>query len=434
MLIDRAKLTKHTLESALTLLLILLFYFLLMALLTRVFPTGVSLKQVVSGDAILSKLHLFGGKDKVLKFTNRSYDQNLDEDSDYYASILEKVNVVKSKSANSVAWTQAGKGMRLRDQDAVQTFAQSAAVIQIGANSYINMDENSLIVINHMENDQLLVEKRTRVVMLAGELRGDMTAFDNEAVQLEVATGAASTRVITAAGGKKTRFSVKVNANKSSTVTVLEGGAEVNAGGQTLRLEQNTAVTIDENSVPSPVQRIPRQVVVVKPAVGADFFYKDFPGVITFDWEQQDDSQQYEFMLAGDREFRNIVLSKITDKTFFNHNNLKAGVYYWKVRGLRGELQGDYNFAREFRVTRDNTPPPLQVKLPGDGTTAGSHVINGRSEANAVVFVNNAPATVDERGNFHYTLQLKKGVNIIVIEALDRAGNVNYASKTITTR
>jgi len=422
---------KKGLEGLFVLVLVLLAYLAILSLLTNAFPSGASLKQVVGGNSILAKLNFLGNEDKLLKFSNNSYDLDLRAGQEYFAAIIEKTNIVKAKGADSVAWGQARKGLRLGNQDAVQTFSRSSAVIQIDDDSYIDMGENSLIVINRMEDDQLLEEKRTRVVMLAGELRGSITAANNQAIQLEVATGKAQTKVISSAGMENTRFSIKVNPDRSSTITVLEGNAEIRSGDQHLILERNSAVVIDEDSTIQQPQRIPGRISIDKPADNAQFFYKDFPGNITFDWIQEDDADEYQIVLARDHDFKHIVFDKTTDKSYFSHNNLKAGTYYWKVRGIRNVLQGDFTIPRTLQISQDNIAPPLLINMRDKSTTAGKFSITGSTEPSAIVFINNQPVKVKASGKFNHTIKLKKGVNIIVVEALDRAGNTTYESKNI---
>ncbi len=423
------------LEGLLIMILVLLSYVAILSLLTNAFPSGASLKQVVNGNAILAKLNFLNGhNNKPLMFSNGSYELNLGSESEYFAAIVEKINDVKAKGADSVAWSNAAKGLKLANQDAVQTFSRSSAVIRIDDDSYIDMGENSLIVINRMDNDQLLEEKRTRVVMLAGELRGEVTSSNNQTVQLEVATGKAQTKVVSAVREEHTRFSVKVNTNHSSTITVLEGGAEVTSGDQRVQLQRYSAVVIDENNDIQQPETIPAPVDIDKPLDGAEFFYKDFPGTVTFDWGQQSGAYEYQIVIAADRNFSTVLVDKIIEKSYFSHNNLKAGSYYWKVRGIKGMLQGDFSVSRRLKITQDNTPPILQLSLPEGTVSAGTFLINGTTEPKAVAFINNAPVKISATGAFAHAVELKKGVNIIVVEVLDRAGNVSYVSNNIKAR
>lgn len=92
-------------------------------------------------------------------------------------------------------------------------------------------------------------------------------------------------------------------------------------------------------------------------------------------------------------------------------------------------------------VTRDTTPPTIQISSPqvnrgiGLGVTTGKLTVTGRvSDASGVneVLVQGTPAELDEAGNFSALVLLKVGENKITVTAIDTRGN--QATEDFTLR
>lgn len=421
-------------EGLVVLSMVLVAYILIMGILERVFPYGSSVNQILTGEGLLSDFSLLDDRDQQLMVNIGTSSEVLGIGKQYSAAISEKTNSVKVKNSGSVIWKPASKGARLADRDAVQTFKESSAIIQLNNNNFVNLGENSLLVINDLTSDQVLQEKRTRVIMLAGEIRGRISGDAQDSIQLEVKSSGITTAIRSVDTTDPTEFKVQVNPDKTSTITVMEGLAEVTSQEQIAKIETNQALTVSGDNFTTDTEIIPQIVALVSPKNLARYFYKDFPGKVTFDWKQQDDADSYVFELARDKNFRKPVVRKIINETHYNHSNLKKGEYYWRVGAKRQLLEGKPSPAVKIVVVQDQKPPKLQVSFPPDGINKNSFKIKGKSESGAVVFINNQPARLDRKGNFSHAITITKGVNIIVVEAIDQAGNVNYKSKTINAR
>ncbi|MDF1525880.1 MAG: hypothetical protein RRA15_12900 [bacterium] len=57
--------------------------------------------------------------------------------------------------------------------------------------------------------------------------------------------------------------------------------------------------------------------------------------------------------------------------------------------------------------------------------------LRGRTDPDVRIFVGGIPVKIDESGEFVHDLFLKRGFNVIVVEAVDKVGNVNYFSKVV---
>ncbi|MBU4266427.1 MAG: DUF87 domain-containing protein, partial [Candidatus Altiarchaeota archaeon] len=84
-------------------------------------------------------------------------------------------------------------------------------------------------------------------------------------------------------------------------------------------------------------------------------------------------------------------------------------------------------------LTVDNLPPSLVIYYPTNGTatTNLTILVEGITEPDATVTVNGVDVNVSELGRFNHTVALEAGTNIIVVDAKDRAANINRTRITI---
>ncbi|NNG47183.1 MAG: hypothetical protein HKM86_08750 [Deltaproteobacteria bacterium] len=342
-------------------------------------------------------------------------------------------NKVKGKRAGRIAWGDARKGMHLYNRDAIQTFKRSSAVVRIDEENHLDLGENTLVIIRQLDKDLMIGKKRSVLVMVDGDLRGRISGGGQESVNVEIATPSASTIIRSGEGARnQAEFKVSVNPDKSSTITVFEGIAEVGSKGQTVRVEANQGVTVNLGESPGGVQSLPKPPVPVSPSNNGIHYYRDLPPKILFSWKGNVRMNAYRFILAKDPGFRDVVEAERISKSRFAHGNLEGGIYYWRVSGLTGWKEGAFSETRRIRVVKDVEPPLLQVHFPTE--TVGLNqkiVLRGMTEPGAHVFVQGKPVRFDESGAFEHPLMLKPGVNIIVVEAVDAAGNVTYRSRMV---
>ncbi len=88
------------------------------------------------------------------------------------------------------------------------------------------------------------------------------------------------------------------------------------------------------------------------------------------------------------------------------------------------------------RVIKDNTPPVLVVEKPLDNDKINTEVVHviGSATDNielAQVLINDVEIELDENGNFHERLMVEPGENIIVVRAIDGAGNEVIVERTV---
>jgi uncharacterized protein YfaP (DUF2135 family) len=82
----------------------------------------------------------------------------------------------------------------------------------------------------------------------------------------------------------------------------------------------------------------------------------------------------------------------------------------------------------DYQITFDKKPPELEITSPGDGSgffgsTQRQLTIQGKTEVDAQVTINDRIISVDEEGVFQYTTTLNEGSNSFNIKSGDKAGN-----------
>ncbi len=414
-----------------TILLVLSFFSIFLYLLNALFPTGVSLKSLVDQrNAQRYSARTTPGSQAIERgeVVTNSWQE--------LAAIVTRThNSVKSKRAETIVWMSTDVGKHLFDRDAVQTLDRAAAEITFDEHSILNMGENSLLIIKKQIQDPLFREKRSFMVLVDGDLRGRINGSNPNSVHLEIGTPAAT---INTKGGAATKkeldFKISVNPDKSSTIAVYRGSAEVEANGKKVIVKENQATVVAMGQAPLKPRVIPTVVTLGMPSKGRTYPYRDLPPRIRFHWKAQAAATGYHFLLARDPDFQEIVTEDTFEGNNFRHGNLVEGTYYWKVSARSESIEGFFSEVRQFRVLRDNTPPPLDVRFPPNTVYGGEFIMEGKTEPNATVYIGGQRVDISSTGTFTHPLDLLPGMNVIVVEAFDTVNNVAYSSKRVVSK
>jgi len=411
-------------EALVALALVLLAFFAIMAMVNRLFPSGSGLVGVSSETRQQTGV---GGRD--LLISAGDYEAALMNLAGLAAVLDQTKKTVKLKSSDGIAWNTVTAGVPLFDRDAVQTFKGSSAKIIFDKSNRLIMEENSLIIIKRMEKDVFRNERRSQVIVVDGELRGTVSASGEEGLQVEVITPGAVARV--KSRDEPVKFSVKVNPDKSSTLVVFSGQAELVSMGEHIIIKSNQSVTATQGVAPSEVVPLPGRVKLIRPFQRKDFNYRDLPPRVKFRWGAVESATGYRIQVALDQEFQQLLVDEVVKETEFFHGNLYRGQYFWRAKAIRGWVEGKYATARRLNIEQDHEPPPLEVVFPPKFSEQSLITLNGSSETGAQVLVDGHEVDLNEDGSFSYDVQLQQGVNVLVLEAVDEVGNVTYKSGMI---
>jgi len=417
---DRMKaLLGRSLEGAAFVLLVLIFFSVFLSIMNLLFPTGTGLKEIMSRDQDRVAANGPGGAAGAAPGKATALLTNLQ-------------NTVKSKRENAIAWSAAHKGMPLYDQDAVQTLERSSAMLTFDENSSLELGANTLMIIKSIERNEQARTKRSLLLMVDGDLHGRIAGTGQEALQLEIATPNATARIDTGRlPSNKGDFKVSINPDKSSTITVFQGAAQVTVGGKEVLVGSNKSLTVDADNTLVGPKDLPKTVELVAPDPSRRFLYRDLSPRIKFRWKAAPDATKYHFVIARDPQFQDILIDERLTHTEFTHGKLPHSIYYWRVSALDHWQEGLFSDTWQFNTVQKRSAPELVVNFPPKRVKEKRCSITGSVEPGARVFIMGRRVAIDEEGNFKHPIELARRINVLVVEAIDAAGNVSYRSQLV---
>ncbi|MEC4678565.1 MAG: hypothetical protein VST69_07420, partial [Nitrospirota bacterium] len=91
---------------------------------------------------------------------------------------------------------------------------------------------------------------------------------------------------------------------------------------------------------------------------------------------------------------------------------------------------------RKIEVVQLLTPPRLVLSFPEKDEIINEAVIvvRGISDAQAKIYINGDDPEQRDAENFTHKLSLKKGMNLILVESVDQAGNVSFERRLISRK
>ena len=402
--------------------LVALFFLFFLALLTVFFPAGTGLRNLIrSGDMANRESD---GTDPASGPRNLGISAPAAFPIAGFVTMTQ--NSVQSRRADSVAWERAAEGMPLHSRDAVQTGRDSRASIRIGGKGGLDLGEKSLVVIQRMEKDPVLREKRSFLLMVDGELRGRVEGTKQEPVSVDVASAGGVGRIASRGGeGGAADFRVTVNPDRTTTYAVFEGVADVEGMGRTVRVGANQYTVVGPSSPPTPPAVLPAAPDLAGPADGEEYLFRSLPPRVRFSWAAGEPADAFRVVLARDPGFRDRLVDEWVAEPSFVHGNLPAGTHYWRVSAKRGGVESGYPKARTVRLVRSAVPPALQAEATESG---GKGLVRGMTAPGASPLVAGKPVALGGKGEFESLVPVERGINVIVVESSDAAGNTSYRS------
>jgi hypothetical protein len=412
-------------EVLLAVLLVLVFFFSFMGLLSLTFPEGTSLADLMRSGQPVAGLPQPSARQLDLGQPGETAQGAI--------ALLSSVHrEVKDKPSDAITWSDSRPGQKLGDYHSVQTFERSRATIRFSESTEMSLDENSLVVLRKSESLPSENRKRASLIVLGGTLQGRIAVGRGEStvVEVQAATEAARLRA-EASSGNAAQFAVTVNGNHSSTFSVFGGSAQVVSAQGAIVVAPNQSVTVSAGGAFGPVLPLPPAPQPIAPQNGARQLYRSSRTRVQFQWAAPEPAEGYVLTVARDPAFLDQVASESAAEPAFTLGNLRAGRYYWRVRGVRAGLDGPESPTREFAIIQDRRPPALTVSFPDRIIDREKVVLRGTTVPSAKVFAGGEEAAVDDTGRFTVRLNLKRGVNVVVVEAVDEIGNVSYRSSII---
>lgn len=159
------------------------------------------------------------------------------------AQVARRDQTVRRKSAKSFAWMRAEESDSLYKRDSVQTSAESAAVIKFKNGNLLEIGENSLVVIDDIENLELNFVQGSMILRTeAGDQRLSVSADGKVKVE-KIPVRLVAPEPLARVYKEQVEFAWKSGGAATPQVTVLVSSDRSFAPGKTVRLDAGEAST-----------------------------------------------------------------------------------------------------------------------------------------------------------------------------------------------
>lgn len=271
--------------------------------------------------------------------------------TDFEGSIAKIHRTVQMRAGGELAWSGADVGRAVHTEDAIQTLAQASVVVKVKNRGDISIGENSLVVFEANANDAFMAARTAVASVAHGVLKGRLTAgADNDVLGIRLPN--ATVRLQGASPGQAADFNLQVNHDKSATILILHGEAQVRARNSVTKLGSGEGLQISADGDRAERQSIPAAPVLVEPVADQVIVYHKAPPKLLFRW-QSEPVDDYHFVLAKDRDLRDTLADERLTEGTYARADLRTGNYYWKVTARRGWLEGAPSAVAVVHVERD---------------------------------------------------------------------------------
>lgn len=335
---------------------------------------------------------------------------------------------VKFQKGAAGDWKDADSRTTLMNGDWVKTGDRASAELIFSSGALYTVGPNALLEIYSAVNPQTS-RKTNTVKMRVGSVEVATTS-DTSTVRTP------GTQVVVE---QQSTAQVGVQEDQTSIVST-RGGASVapEKGGPSIRLTTGEKVSSNPEGALSPVKKLTMPPALMSP--GDNQVFQLSPKLqIQMIWQPQTGSTAYVLQVSRSRLFSTQEINKRLPKTSATAEVTSEGSFYWRVAsvGPDGDV-GPFSAFRRFRVsggtktaTSDRTPPTLRMKAPFH-VGGQFYTIAGVTEPGATVFINDEEVDVASGGAFQKLVAFTAvGRNVVVIKAVDAAGNQKVESQLV---
>ncbi|MFQ5817988.1 MAG: hypothetical protein ACE5H2_08545 [Terriglobia bacterium] len=336
---------------------------------------------------------------------------------------------VRVRKANAVQWVDADYRMPLEEGDIVQTGSNGVARITfIDGTTYVVRPETLIVI----ERNVAMENRSTQVAVHVTS-----GAVDLSTGTWEVA-GSSSTvsfEETVARMQQNTRASVKNNPDAEvSQITISEGQAAVERGGQQLKLGPYERASVAGGSLqteqvirPPSLSRPPnlQPIITRNPAREA----------IRFEWTKVPDAVSYRLRIYTSPLLTRLARERELRTTSYVARRLPPAEYWWNVTAIDSQHQESAESeTNKFSLVEQPTEEELLLVI--DNLIQHGRVIEvvGRTEPGATVIIQNEQvALIEPDGHFkHFTQPLPSaGAYMLTITAQNQRGEIVTRRKQV---
>ncbi len=253
-----------------------------------------------------------------------------------------EVSVVRANGRQE----QAAPGLKLYSGDKVITGELQTLRIQFADKSELQVLPNSEVVFDKLSHHQHNGMVDTQVRLISGSVNTRVKK-QNKDSRYQIRTPSSVTAV------RGTEYRVSLDGVQVSRTEVIEGMVDVAAGSSEKLVNDGYGIVATKDSpLPDPVK------LLQAPDVDVDLFNGD--SELELSWDRLDGAQSYRYQLAADENFNTIVVDALTTDHVIRLNELDAGEYYARVRGVDQHKLEGFNSMSHFEIQ----PAPVIEEKP----------------------------------------------------------------------
>jgi hypothetical protein len=349
-----------------------------------------------------------------------------DLDSD--AQFLTVEGDVKFQKGAAGEWKEADARTALMNGDWVKTGDRASAELIFSSGTLYTVGPNALLEIFSAVNPAT-ARKTNTVKMRVGS------------VEIATTTDVSTVRTPGTQVVVESQSTAQVGVSeKQTSIVSMRGAASVapEKGGSAIRLATGDKVSSTAEGTLSPVKKLTMPPALMSP--GDNQVFQLSPELtVEMIWQAQPGASAYVLQVSRSRLFSTQEINKRMQKTSATAEVTSEGSFYWRVAsvGPDGDV-GPFSPFRRFRVSgggkvaiSDRTPPMLRMKAPFH-VGGQYYTIAGVTESGATVFINDEEVDVASGGTFQKLVAFDKvGRNVVVIKAVDPAGNQKVESQLV---
>ena len=382
-------------------------------------------RMIMSGELGLERLLTKAG------FFNSHDDRQVQDPGPQQAHFINIDGVVRVKKASSNTWVTADYSLALEKNDVVQTADEGIARVRFADGTNYTVKPDSLIVIqensvNESQQAKVAVQVTTGTVDLT--TAGAMARGSKSQV---IVAGATATFSPESAGEVQND-----PRNDQHSILVKKGGAEVQRGGEDVKIVENEKLAFTSDSPTMVKTKEIGPPVLMDPKSGDNVQLDPKSKGITLSWTPVDGVHTFHVRVAKNQFFTGpLVVDQNWTHLELVLANLTPGSYWWEVQsvGDNGKLSStsERNKFTVVPYAENGAKIPLEIV----SLIQHGHVfeIKGQTEPGARVMVNGQEvAMINSDGTFHhFTNQLPTGENWITVTAQNSKGGYGLVSRPV---
>ena len=382
-------------------------------------------RMIMSGELGLERLLTKAG------FFNSHDDRQVQDPGPQQAHFINIDGVVRVKKASSNTWVTADYSLALEKNDVVQTADEGIARVRFADGTNYTVKPDSLIVIqensvNESQQAKVAVQVTTGTVDLT--TAGAMARGSKSQV---IVAGATATFSPESAGEVQND-----PRNDQHSILVKKGGAEVQRGGEDVKIVENEKLAFTSESATMVKTKEIGPPVLMDPKSGDNVQLDPKSKGITLSWTPVEGVHTFHVRVAKNQFFTGpLVVDQNWTHLELVLANLTPGSYWWEVQsvGDNGKLSStsERNKFTVVPYAENGAKIPLEIV----SLIQHGHVfeIKGQTEPGARVMVNGQEvAMINSDGTFHhFTNQLPTGENWITVTAQNSKGGYGLVSRPV---